>query len=125
MTRYFKKTRSVRLAVVDRGIGIPAQLRRSRVGDLHREDNAQVIREAVMRPRLTSRLNRVGGLGLKTIRETVCERGGNLTIISLGAKVCWRGERLQTAPSPPFRGTAIEIDFRPELELPDTSPNLF
>src|SRR5258708_3172127 len=38
LTRWFKDSRSVRLAVVDRGIGIPAALRRARIQDLHRSN---------------------------------------------------------------------------------------
>jgi signal transduction histidine kinase len=36
LARWFKQTRSVRLAVVDRGIGIPAALRRAQIQDLQR-----------------------------------------------------------------------------------------
>jgi hypothetical protein len=113
LTRWYRQTRSVRLAVVDRGVGIPAALRRHQIQDLHRLDDADVIEAAVTRPLLTSRANKVGGLGLKTIREVVCGRGGRLTIVSLGAKVVWSGDRLSKYKSPPLRGTAIEIDIRP------------
>lgn len=78
-----------------------------------------MIEAAVTTPRLTSRANQVGGLGLKTIRETVCSRRGRLTIVSLAAKLTWSDERLSRYKSPPLRGTAIEIDFRPDAEIPD------
>ncbi|MCK6536415.1 MAG: hypothetical protein L6Q84_25885 [Polyangiaceae bacterium] len=119
LARWYKKTRSVRLAVIDRGIGIPAALRRERIRALHRQSDADVIEAAVTAPRLTSRANQVGGLGLKTIRETVCSRRGRLTIVSLAAKLTWSGDRLSRFKSPPLRGTAIEIDFRPDAEVPD------
>ena len=113
LARWYLKTRSVRLAVVDRGIGIPAALRKEKVRDLHRASDADVIEAAVTTPQLTSRENRVGGLGLKTIRQTVCERGGRLTVISLSAKLTWVGDKLRKARSVPMKGTAIEIDIRP------------
>lgn len=119
LARWYKKSRSVRLAVVDRGIGIPAALRREKIRALHRQGDADVIEAAVTTPRLTSRANQVGGLGLKTIREIVCARRGRLTIVSLAAKLTWSGERLSRFKSQPLRGTAIEIDFRPDAEVPD------
>lgn len=124
LCRWYRKTRSVRLAVVDRGVGIPAVLRRSQIAGLHRSDDAAVIRAAVTTPKLTSRANRVGGLGLKTIRETVCERGGRLTVVSLGAKVRWADDRVSSYRSPPLRGTAIEVDFRPEQAASSKEPSL-
>jgi hypothetical protein len=118
LARWFHRTRSVQLAVVDRGIGIPAALRRKKVRGLHRSNDADVVVAAVTEPRLTSRANKVGGLGLKTIREIVCTRKGRLTIVSLGAKVVWNAEKLGKYPSYPLRGTAIEIDFRPMAPVP-------
>jgi signal transduction histidine kinase len=119
LARWYRKTRSVRLAVVDRGIGIPAALRRKRIRELHRATDAAVIVAAVTTPRLTSRENQVGGLGLKTIRETVCSRRGRLTIVSHAAKITWSDDRLSQFRSPALRGTAIEIDFRPDVKAPD------
>ena len=114
LTRWFHLTRSVRIAVVDRGVGIPARLRALKIQGLHRASDAQVIVAAVTRPKLTSRVGRAGGLGLKTIHETVTQRGGRVTVISMGAKVAWHGGRqIVSKTSPFFRGTAIEIDFRP------------
>jgi hypothetical protein len=115
LTRWFHKTRSVRLAVVDRGVGIPARLRGRRIADLQREPDADVIAAAVTRPRLTSRVGRAGGLGLKTIHEVVTGRGGRLIVMSHGARVAWSGSRPMTRLRIPWlRGTAIEIDFRPD-----------
>jgi hypothetical protein len=74
-----------------------------------------VIEAAASRPHLTSRANQVGGLGLKTIRELVCQRGGSLTILSLDAKVRWSGSEIfRQKKVPRFRGTGIEIEFRPD-----------
>jgi hypothetical protein len=128
LTRWFHQTRSVRLAVVDRGVGIPARLRALRIQGLHRASDAQVIVAAVTRPKLTSRVGRAGGLGLKTIHETVTQRGGRLTIISLGAKVAWHGSRQVVSKTTQFfRGTAIEIDFRPTAPVanPDEYVSVF
>jgi anti-sigma regulatory factor (Ser/Thr protein kinase) len=119
LARWFHRTRSVRLAVVDRGIGIPAALRRKQISQLHRATDARVIEAAVTTPRLTSRENRVGGLGLKTIREVVCSRKGRLTIVSLGAKVSWVGPKVSHYKAYPLRGTAVEIDFRPGEPVED------
>ena len=122
LARWFRKSRSVRLAVVDRGIGIPAELRRFKIQALHRASDADVIKAAVMTPELTSRANRVGGLGLKTIRDVVCGRAGRLTVVSLGAKVTWSGNKISPYKSPHFRGTAVEIDIRPDPELAEQEP---
>jgi hypothetical protein len=119
-THWYRKTRSVRLAVVDRGIGIPASLRRRQVQSLHRASDGDVIVAAVTTSQLTARANQVGGLGLKTIRGEVCDRGGRLTVLSLGSKVVWTGAKHRQARSEPFRGTAIEIDFRPFAPYKDT-----
>lgn len=115
LTRWFQKARNVRIAVVDRGVGIPARLRSLRIAGLHRAKDAEVIIAAVTHPKLTSRVGRAGGLGLKTIHETVTQRGGRLTVISLGGKVAWNA-KVQTISRAVqfFRGTAIEIDFRPD-----------
>lgn len=113
LTRWYRQTKSVRLAVVDRGIGIPAALRRAQVRQLQRQDDGAVIEAAVSTPLLTSRANQVGGLGLKHIRDVVCGRAGRLTIVSLSAKVQWSGSKVSRFKSPLFRGTAIEIDVRP------------
>lgn len=93
LTRWFHRSRSVRLAVVDRGIGIPARLRDLRIADLHRETDANVIAAAVTRPQLTSRVGRAGGLGLKTIHEVVTSRRGRLTVMSHNAGLLWVGSK--------------------------------
>jgi hypothetical protein len=112
----------VRLAVVDRGVGIPARLRGLRIAGLHREPDANVIDAAVTRPQLTSRVGRAGGLGLKTIHEVVTGRGGRLTVMSHNAKLVWVGSKsVSTSRIPGFRGTAIEIDYRPDR--PVENPN--
>lgn len=120
--RWYRQTRSVRLAVVDRGMGIPAALRRRQIQGLHRASDVDVIVAAVTTPQLTSRANKVGGLGLKTIREIVCDRGGRLTVVSLGAKVRWAGSGVSRYSSPPLRGTAIEIEFRPDATFGARKP---
>jgi signal transduction histidine kinase len=115
LARWYKKTGSVRLAVVDRGIGIPAALRSAQVKGLHRKRDEEVIEAAVTMKHLTSRANQVGGLGLKTVREVVCGAAGRLMVVSLSGKVAWSGPKgiLHKYPAAPFRGTAIEIDIRP------------
>jgi anti-sigma regulatory factor (Ser/Thr protein kinase) len=70
LARWFRRTRSVRLAVVDRGVGIPERLRSRRITDLHQKSDAEVIVAAVTQPKLTSRpAGLAGGLGLKTIHD--------------------------------------------------------
>jgi signal transduction histidine kinase len=113
LTRWYHRTRSVRLTVVDLGIGIPAALRRT-IRELQRQSDAAVIEAAVTRPRRTSRKNKHGGIGLKLIREVVCDSlNGSLTVLSHTAKLVWRGQKTRRMRVPGFRGTAIEIDFRP------------
>jgi anti-sigma regulatory factor (Ser/Thr protein kinase) len=127
LARWYHRTRSVQMTVVDRGIGIPAALRRSKVRDLHRASDANVIEAAVTMPLLTSRATQVGGLGLKNIREVVALRGGRLTVLSLTAKVTWSGDKIHRAVSPGFRGTAVEIDFQPNapVERPSDYVSVF
>jgi hypothetical protein len=57
----------------------------------------------------------------------VTGRAGRLTVVSLGAKVVWAGSRLMISRIPPLRGTAIEIDFRPDrpVENPDAYVSVF
>jgi anti-sigma regulatory factor (Ser/Thr protein kinase)/anti-anti-sigma regulatory factor len=126
LARWYLKTRSVKLCVVDLGIGIPAALRRSRVRELHRATDAEVLEAAVSTPRLTSRANQVGGLGLKTILDEVSTRGGRLTVLSLGAKLSWVAGRVtgRSKRPPAFRGTAILIDFRPNALVPSAREHI-
>lgn len=127
LARWYPRTRSVKLCVVDTGIGIPAELRRTQVQELHRSrTDAEVLEAAVTRPRLTSRANQVGGLGLKTIREVVTMRKGRLTVLSLGAKLSWMDGRISGMRSRPpvFRGTAVEVEFRPETLVGNANEQL-
>lgn len=117
LARWYHKSRSVRVAVVDRGIGIPGALRRGPVKRLHSASDAELILEAVTTPRLTSRSNQVGGLGLKNVSETVLQRRGRLTVLSLSAKLSWSDENLERADVPRFGGTAIELEFRPDAPV--------
>lgn len=77
-------------------------------------------------PRLTSRANQVGGLGLKTIQSVVSIRGGRLTVLSLGAKLSWVAGRIagRRLRPPPFRGTAVEIEFRPDAPVPNAREHI-
>jgi anti-sigma regulatory factor (Ser/Thr protein kinase) len=118
LSRWYKRNMNVRLAIVDRGIGIPAALRRKRVRGLHRANDADVIEAAVTQPKLTSRDNEVGGLGLKTIHgEVVTPRRGRMTILSHNAKVVWTEKGVRKHKSPYLRGTAVMVEFRPDADL--------
>jgi hypothetical protein len=111
------------VAIVDGGIGIPAALRREQVEELQRQDDAHVIIAAVTKEGLTSRKGRHGGLGLKHIHDIVTRRQGTLTVISQSAKVEFKKEGPKVArTSLFFQGTAVELDFRPQLEVPPSSP---
>jgi hypothetical protein len=111
VVRWHKKTRQARFALVDRGLGIPAVLRRSQVGNLIRSNDAEVIEAAFSDPAITSRHEGTQGLGLKHLRDQVLAHKGKLTVISLGAKITWTGNRVTKSPSPAMRGTAIEIEM--------------
>jgi two-component sensor histidine kinase len=112
ITRWFHKTRGVRLAIVDRGVGIPQRLRG--VEKLRRLTDAEAVIAAVTEEKLTSRAGGRGGLGLKLIRQTVTERGGRMIVISNTARVLWHGNRVSKFEGPFFPGTAVEVDFQPE-----------
>lgn len=113
LARWYRNTSSVRLSVVDRGIGIPGALRE--LAEFRRRSDVELVEAAVTQPGLTSRTGRPGGLGLKNIREIVCERAGRLTVVSGAAKVSWEADQVKRSrmSDPSFHGTAIEIDFRP------------
>jgi signal transduction histidine kinase len=113
VVRWHKKTRQARFALIDRGIGIPAMLRRSQVGNLIRATDAEVIEAAFSDPNATSRHEGTPGLGLKHLRDSVLSHKGRLTVISLGAKISWTADRVTRASSPAMRGTAIEIEMSP------------
>jgi hypothetical protein len=116
--RWHKKTRQVRFVLVDRGLGIPAVLRRSHVGNLIRSSDAEVIEAAFSDPAVTSRQEGMQGLGLKQLRDNVLAHKGKLTVISLGAKISWTKERVTRSPSPAMRGTAIEVEMSPLGSIP-------
>jgi len=111
VVRWHKKTKQARFALVDRGIGIPAVLRRSHVGNLIRSTDAEVIEAAFSDPNATSHQAGTPGLGLKHLRDSVLAHKGKLTVISLGAKLCWTADRVTRTASPAVRGTAIEIEM--------------
>lgn len=117
LARWYHRTRSVRIAVVDRGIGIPEALRRGPRKEFRTASDEELIRAAVTTQRLTSRANQVGGLGLKNVAETVSQRGGALTVLSLGAKVSWQADGTKATTVPNFSGTAVELEFRPDAEV--------
>jgi signal transduction histidine kinase len=130
LTRWYHRSRSVRMAVIDRGVGIPARLRAKQIAGLHRGLDADVIEAAVTRPHLTSRVGRAGGLGLKTIHEVVTARGGRLTVMSHWARVTFRasGRTVARTRLPAWlKGTAIEVDFRPfdRVERPTEYVSVF
>jgi hypothetical protein len=118
VVRWHKKTRQVRFALVDRGLGIPAVLRRSHVGNLIRSSDAEVIEAAFSDPAVTSRQEGMRGLGLKHLRDNVLAHKGKLTVISLGAKISWTSDRVTRSPSPAMRGTAIEVEMSPVGSIP-------
>lgn len=114
LARWNKKNHAVRLAVLDRGVGIPAVLRRKQIHDLHRSPDPDVIVAATTIPNLTSDAGAASGDGLNTIHELVTGRHGRMTVVSLAAKVAWVGTKLTKSPSPPLRGTAVEIEIKPD-----------
>ncbi len=109
--RRHAKTRAVRLAVLDRGSGVPAGLRRKQIHNLHRATDSDVIEAAVVDSSLSSRDDDSAGKGLMRVLETVRSHQGRLTLLSYGAKVAWAGERVTKSISPPLRGTAVELDL--------------
>lgn len=111
VVRWHKKTRQVRFALVDRGLGIPAVLRRSHVGNLIRANDLEVIEAAFSDPAVTSHEAGTPGLGLKHVRDLVLSHKGKLTVVSLGAKISWTSGKITKAPSPAMRGTAIEVEM--------------
>lgn len=111
VVRWHKKTRHARFAMVDRGLGIPAVLRRGQVGNLIRLPDVDVIEAAFSDPSATSRRQVGQGMGLKQLREHVLGHRGKLTVISLGAKVSWAGDRVSKASSPAMHGTAVEVEL--------------
>jgi hypothetical protein len=108
---WHKKSHKIKVAFVDRGVGIPAALRRSPTSQLHRATDVEVIESAFRDPAVTSRVEGEQGQGLKTLRETVLSHRGKLTVVSLGAKVTWARDRLTKTASPALHGTGIEMEI--------------
>lgn len=114
LARWYSRTRSVRIAVVDGGVGIPAALRRKEIAGLQRKGDWEVIVDAVTRQGITSREGtKRGGFGLKLLREAAIGRGGKVVVISSTAKAVFKPSGIQRPRSRLFRGTAVEMDFRP------------
>lgn len=111
LVRWHKKTRQARFSLIDRGLGIPAVLRRGHVGELIRSSDVDVIEAAFSDPSATARAPGMQGLGLKHLRERVLSHKGRLAVLSLGAKITWAGDRVTKASTPAMRGTAIEIEM--------------
>lgn len=111
MVRWAKKCHALRLVLLDRGLGIPAALRRAQVENLHRSADSEVIEAAISEPHVTSRPHGQEGRGLERVRDAICGRGGRVTVISLGAKISCQPDRLVKATCPPLHGTAVEIDL--------------
>jgi signal transduction histidine kinase len=109
VVKWLKKGHRAKVALVDRGVGIPAALRRALTSPLHRALDVDVVEAAFSDPHVTSHEGQLGH-GLKTLRETVLSHRGKLTVVSLGAKVSWSAEKLTKATSPALRGTAIELE---------------
>lgn len=125
-TRWYAHTGNVRIAVADAGIGIPAALRRERIAGLERKGDPDVVVAAVTRKGITSRLgNKRGGFGLKLLHELATERGGKLVVISQTAKVVFKRGGITRPKSRVFRGTAIEIDFRPLATVRTSGEEIF
>jgi anti-sigma regulatory factor (Ser/Thr protein kinase) len=124
--RWHAERENVRLAVVDGGIGIPSALRRKLVASLQRSGDDNVIIAAVTHRGISSRAGgRPGGLGLKLLREIAVERGGCVTVIAGNAKVIFKQTGPRIYKSPVFRGTAIEIDFRPTIPASPPGEEIF
>ncbi len=124
-SRWYRHDGNVRVTVADAGIGIPAALRRRYVRDLQRESDDKVLIAAVTELGLTSRqAGRPGGRGLKHLHSLVTERGGRMSVISQQAWVVFTSKRPVKRRAPFFRGTAIEIDFRPDAAPTRSSPEV-
>jgi hypothetical protein len=112
VVRWHNKGHKIKVAFVDRGVGIPAALRRSPTSQLHRATDVEIIESAFSDPLVTSRADGESGQGLKLLRDTVLSHRGKLTVVSLGAKVTWAQDRLMKTASPALHGTAIEIEIQ-------------
>ncbi len=121
--RWYRQDGNVRLAVVDSGIGIAAALR-SMPGNEQRAD-AELVEDAVTIQGVTSRTNRVGGLGLKTIRSIITQRAGRLVLVTGTTKLIASEAGVRWHPSPLWQGTAIEMDFRPGMNVASSEEEFF
>lgn len=111
VVRWIKKGHKAKIAYVDRGVGIPAALRRATSSPWHRSTDVDVIEAAFSDPSVTSRTEGATGQGLKVLRETVLSHRGKLTVVSLGAKVMWSTDKMTKSPSPALRGTAVVMEL--------------
>ncbi|MFI5301134.1 MAG: ATP-binding protein [Polyangiales bacterium] len=118
LARWHKKVGNLRLAVVDRGRGIAAALRD--VPTNRDRADADLVRDAVTVLGVTSRANRVGGLGLKTIRDIVVAREGRILVSTGDTWLAASAKGVSVGPAARWDGTAIEIDFRPAVLVADS-----
>lgn len=112
--RWYRKMANVRIAVADSGVGIPEALRQR----FAHQSDAEVIAAAVTREGLSSSPHSSRGLGLKLIKDIVTSRNGTLTVIShTGLVVFGPGATVRKRRCEAVVGTAIEIDFRPHVDV--------
>jgi anti-sigma regulatory factor (Ser/Thr protein kinase) len=122
LARWHKKLGNLRIAVVDRGRGIPEALRD--VPSNRGRSDDELVRDAVMRLGTTSRANGVGGLGLKNIRELVVAREGRLVVATGTVFFSANARGAGARRGPHWHGTAVEMDFRPSAIVADSGEEL-
>lgn len=123
LVRWYKEKENVRIAIADAGDTIPGALRTMPCYAVH--SDRELLRGAVMTEGVTSRRQRRGGYGLKNIRGIATERNGGLIVVSGQAKLEVRGGRESLRDVTGFKGTAIEIDFRPAIDVEISGEDVF
>ncbi len=111
MGRYVAKSRSLRFAIVDRGIGIPAALRRAEIGNLRRSTDPEVMHAVFDDPSASSKKDAGESRGLLRVRTAVEQHKGRLLGLSLAGRVTFQKGRWATSTTPPFHGTAFEVEL--------------
>jgi len=111
MGRYVAKNRSLRFALVDRGIGIPAALRRAEVGNLRRSTDPEVMHAVFQDPGASSKKDAGESRGLLRVRTAVEQHKGRLLGLSLAGKISFQKGHWVSSTTPPFHGTAFEVEL--------------
>ncbi|NUM89096.1 MAG: hypothetical protein HUU37_07830 [Bdellovibrionales bacterium] len=105
------KSRNLHITALDFGVGIPQKIR---TRYLEYADDADAVRALLQTGGLTTRTDRAGGRGYKTIREVLQANRGRLFLFTGRAKAILRYDRYEhlfRRARKEFGGTCVDLQF--------------